>query len=53
MKIIDLLDEQGSEYSIDEVMAIANIPRKILDKTFSLRTGLSFKTYAALSELGN
>ena len=48
MKIIDLLDEQGSDYSIDEVLAIANVPRKILDKMFSLRTGLSLKTYATL-----
>ena len=57
MKIIDLLDEQGSDYSIDEVLAIANVPRKILDKMFNLRTGLTFKTYASLreslSELGN
>jgi len=53
MKIIDLLDEQGSDYSIDEVLAIANIPRKILDKMFNLRTGLTFKTYATLTELGN
>ena len=53
MKIIDLLDEQGSAYNIDEVLAIANVPRKILDKMFNLRTGLTFKTYAGLSELGN
>jgi len=53
MKIIDLLDEQGSDYSIDEVLAIANIPRKVLDKMFSLRTGLTFKTYASLTEFGN
>ena len=53
MKIIDLLDEQGSDYSVDEVMAIANIPRKVLDKIFNLRTGLSFKTYASLSKLDN
>ena len=51
MKIIDLLDKQGSDYSIDEVLAIANVPRKILDKMFSLRTGLTFKTYASLTEL--
>jgi hypothetical protein len=50
MKIIDLLDEQGSAYSIDEVLAIANVPRKILDKMFNLRTGLTFKTYAMLTE---
>ena len=48
MKIIDLLDTQGSDYNIDEVMAIANIPRKVLDKIFNLRSGLSFKTYASL-----
>jgi hypothetical protein len=50
MKIIDLLDEQGNDYSIDEVLAIANVPRKILDKMFNLRTGLTFKTYANLAE---
>jgi len=50
MKIIDLLDTQGSDYNIDEVMAIANIPRKVLDKIFNLRTGLSFKTYASLNK---
>lgn len=53
MKIIDLLDEQGSNYNVDEVLAIANIPRKTLDKIFSLRTGLSVKTYACLREFGN
>ena len=50
MKIIDLLNEQGSDYSIDEVLAIANVPRKTLDKMFNLRTGLTFKTYATLTE---
>ena len=49
MKIIDLLDEQGSAYSIDDVLAIANVPRKILDKMFNLKTGLTFKTYASLT----
>jgi len=53
MKIIDLLDEQGSDYSIDGVLAIANVPRKILDKMFNLRTGLTFKTYASLTELNH
>ena len=48
MKIIDLLDEQGSDYNIDEVLAIANVPRKILDKMFRLNAGLTFKTYATL-----
>ncbi len=51
MKIIDLLDEQGSDYNIDEVLAIANVPRKILDKMFRLNAGLTFKTYATLKEL--
>jgi len=50
MKIIDLLDDQGSDYSIDEVLAIANVPRKILDKLFRLRAGVTFKTYASLKE---
>jgi len=50
MKIIDLLDEQGSDYNIDEVLAIANVPRKILDKMFRLKAGLTFKTYATLKE---
>jgi len=53
IKIIDLLDKQGSDYSIDEVLTLANVPRKILDKMFSLRTGLTFKTYASLTELNN
>ena len=53
MKIIDLLESQGSGYNIDEVLAIANVPRRILDKTFRLRAGLSFKTYATLKELDN
>ncbi len=48
MKIIDLLDEQKSDYDIDEVLAIANVPRKILDKLFRLKAGLTFKTYATL-----
>ena len=51
MKVIDLLDEQGCNYSIDEVLAIANVPRKVFDKMFRLKTGLTFKTYAALKEL--
>ena len=50
MKIIDLLDEQGSDYIIEEILAIANIPRKVFDKMFNLRVGLSFKTYAAVKE---
>ena len=50
MKVIDLLDEQGSDYLIDEILAIANIPRKVFDKMFNLRTGLTFKTYAAVKE---
>lgn len=50
MKIIDLLDEQKSDYNIDEVLAIANVPRRILDKTFRLRAGLTFKTYASIKE---
>ena len=53
MKIIDLLDEQGSSFDIDEVLSIANTPRKILDKMFRLRAGLSFKTYATINELDN
>ena len=51
MKIIDLLDEQGSNYNIDEVLSIANVPRKVLDKAFRLKAGLSFKTYATIKEL--
>ncbi len=53
MKIIDLLDEQKSNYNIDEILAIANVPRKILDKMFRLKAGLTFKTYASIKELGN
>ena len=51
MKVIELLDAQGSDYAIDEMLAIANIPRKVFDKMFNLRTGLTFKTYAAVKEL--
>ncbi|MGB5868198.1 MAG: hypothetical protein WBG69_10040 [Arcobacteraceae bacterium] len=50
MKIIDLLDKQGTEYNIDEVLAIANVPRKILDKLFRLHAGLTFKTYAMIKD---
>ena len=53
MKIIALLDQQGNAYSIDEILAIANIPRKILDKIFNLRTGLTFKAYARVREVNN
>ncbi len=48
MKLIDLLDTQGADYDIDQLLAIANVPRKILDKTFRLRVGLTFKSYASL-----
>jgi hypothetical protein len=51
MKIIDLLNVQKSDFNIDEVLAIANVPRRILDKTFRLRAGLTFKTYASIKEL--
>lgn len=50
MKIIDLLDKQKNDYIVDEVLALANVPRKILDKTFRLRVGMSFKTYATIRE---
>ena len=53
MKIIDLLNEQKSDYNIDEVLAIANVPRKTLDKLFRLKVGLTFKTYATLKENNN
>lgn len=50
MKVIDLLNEQGSDYKIDDILAIANTPRKVFDKIFNLRTGLTFKTYASVKE---
>ena len=53
MKIIDLLNDQGNDYNIDEVLAIANVPRKILDKMFRLHAGLTFKTYATLKNLND
>ena len=53
MKIIDLLDVQKSGFNIDEVLSIANVPRRILDKTFRLRAGLTFKMYASIKELEN
>ncbi|MDC0933233.1 hypothetical protein OAR97_05230 [Arcobacteraceae bacterium] len=53
MKIIDLLDVQGSDFNIDEVLRLANVPRRILDKTFRLRAGMSFKNYAGIKELSS
>lgn len=50
MKIIDLLDSQGINYNIDEVLRIANVPRKVLDKMFRLHAGLTFKSYATIKE---
>jgi len=50
MKIIDLLDDQKSDYNIDELLALANVPRRILDKTFRLRVGMTFKIYASIQE---
>lgn len=48
MSIIEYLDEIGQDYNIDEVLSIANVPRKILDKAFRLRVGVAIKTYASL-----
>ena len=53
MKIIDLLDIQKNDYNIDELLSVANVPRRILDKTFRLRAGLTFKTYASIQECKN
>ncbi len=30
-----------------------NVPRKILDKMFRLKSGLTFKTYATLEKFNN
>ena len=50
MKIIELLDEQKNNYNIDELLAIANVPRRTVDKIFRLRVGMTFKTYASIKE---
>jgi len=50
IKIIELLDKQGNNFNIDEVLGLANVPRKILDKMFRLRVGMTFKTYAGIKE---
>lgn len=37
------------DFNIDEVLAIANVPRRILGK----RANLTFKTYTSIKELDN
>lgn len=48
MNIIEYLDDKKVDYCVDEVLLIANVPRKILDKAFRLKAGVSIKTYAHL-----
>ena len=46
MSIISLVEEKNGEYDIDDILACANIPRRIFDKIFRRQVGLSLKTYA-------
>jgi len=46
MKIINLIEESQGDYNIDDVLALANTPRRIFDKIFRREVGLSLKTYA-------
>ncbi len=48
MKIIELVEKECGEYRIEELLLSANVPRRIFEKLFRLKTGLSIKTYAQL-----
>lgn len=46
MKIIELVEKNQGVYDMDEVLRIANVPRKIFDKVFRWQVGLALKTFA-------
>lgn len=48
MKIVELVDINHGNYDIDEVLLLANVPRKIFDKVFRWHVGLALKTYAQI-----
>ncbi len=48
MKIVELVDLNHGNYDIDEVLLLANVPRKIFDKVFRWHVGLALKTFAQI-----
>lgn len=48
MRIIELLEENLGDYDMEEVLRIANVPRKIFDKVFRWHVGLALKNYASI-----
>ena len=50
MKIVELVEKNDGQYDIDEVLLLANVPRKIFDKVFRWHVGLPLKTFAQLKK---
>jgi hypothetical protein len=48
MRIIELVEENLGDYNMEEVLRIANVPRKIFDKVFRWHVGLALKTYSGI-----
>jgi len=48
MNIIALVHQKNGDYDIDEILACANIPRRIFDKIFFRQAGISFKSYTKI-----
>ncbi len=48
MRIIELLEENLGDYDMEEVLRIANVPRRIFDKVFRWHVGLALKNYASI-----
>ncbi|RXJ82359.1 hypothetical protein [Arcobacter sp. F2176] len=48
MRIIELVEENFGDYDMEEVLRIANVPRKIFDKVFRWHVGLALKNYASI-----
>ncbi|PLY08574.1 MAG: hypothetical protein C0626_12000 [Arcobacter sp.] len=48
MRIIELVEKNDGDYDMEEVLRIANVPRKIFDKVFRWHVGLALKSYASI-----
>ncbi|WP_419765939.1 MAG: hypothetical protein ACNI28_04600 [Arcobacter sp.] len=48
MRIIELVEKNHGDYDMEEVLKIANVPRKIFDKVFRWHVGLALKSYAGI-----
>ena len=48
MRIIELLEDNLGDYDMEEVLRMANVPRKIFDKVFRWHVGLALKNYASI-----